>query len=140
MVALTTEEYEDIISTMKRGGDGFRANSRIASALIVEANLGIRIGDVLRLRLSDIVRDGKRYRLNMVEQKTGKERRFSVPDAVYGFLRDYAEAHGISENDRLFPLTERAVQKHLKAVCDYLGYENISGNNRSLSPIPCASA
>jgi site-specific recombinase XerD len=26
----------------------------------------------------------------------------------------------------MFPITERAVQKHLKAVCDYLGYTNIS--------------
>jgi site-specific recombinase XerD len=26
----------------------------------------------------------------------------------------------------MFPLTERAVQKHLKQVCDYLGYQGVS--------------
>lgn len=126
MVALTTSQYESIIRTIRTGGNGLRPNPRIASALMVEANLGMRIGDVLRLRLCDIVKDGGRYRLNVTEEKTGKARRFSVPEEVFCFLRDYAKAHKISDTDRLFPVTERAVQKHLKAVCDKLGYENIS--------------
>ncbi len=126
MVALTSEQYAHIISTMQTGGKGFRANPRIAAALMVEANLGMRIGDVLRLKLSDIVKDGGRYRLNVVEQKTGKTRRFSVPTEVYDFLRRYADTHGIADTDLLFPICEYAVQKHLKKVCEHLGYENIS--------------
>lgn len=126
MVALTSEQYENIIHAMLRGGKGYRANPRIASALMVEANMGIRIGDVLRLKLSDFVRDGGRIRLNIVEQKTGKARMFTVPGEMYAFLQDYASKANIGANDLLFPITERAVQKHLKAVCDALGYENIS--------------
>ena len=126
MVTLTSEQYHSIISAMQTGGEGFRANPRCAAALMVEANLGMRIGDVLRLRLSDIVRDGGRYRLNVVEEKTGKARRFSVPAEVYDFLRQYAERNNIPDTDPLFPVCEYAVQKHLKKVCDYLGYENIS--------------
>jgi site-specific recombinase XerD len=34
--------------------------------------------------------------------------------------------NGIGRNDRIFPLTERAVQKQLALVCDYLGFEGIS--------------
>ena len=126
MRALTTEQYKTIIRTIKTGSSLFRSNPRIAAALTAEANLGIRIGDVLNLRLSDIIRDGDRYRLNIVEEKTGKKRTFSVPDEVYQFLRDYAKQQNISSTDLLFPITVRAVQKHLKTVCDYLGYADVS--------------
>ena len=126
MVALTNEQYHSIISTLQAGGNGFRKNPRIAAALMVEANLGLRIGDVLRFRLCDILHDGGRYRLNITEEKTGKRRTFTVPAAVYDFLTDYAAEHGIPADGVLFPITERAVQKHLKAVCSALGYSNIS--------------
>ena len=126
MVALTNEQYETIIKTLRTGTSAFRANPRIATVLTVEANLGIRLGDVLRLRLADIVKDGGRYRLNIREEKTGKRRTFSVPQEMYSFLRSYADEHDINDQDPLFPITNRAVQKHLKVVCDYLGYENIS--------------
>ena len=125
-VALTKEMYQEIIETIQTGGNGFRANPRIAAALQMEANLGLRIGDILQLRLVDIIRDAGRYRLNIVEEKTGKPRTFTVPAEVYSWLRDYADANGIAKDQRLFPLTVRAVQKHLKMVCDYLELENVS--------------
>lgn len=125
-VALTLEQYQEIIEAIQTGGNGFRANPRIAAALQLEANLGIRIGDVLQLRLVDIVKDAGRYRLNITEEKTGKRRTFTVPAEIYGFLRDYADANGIGKEDRLFPLTVRAIQKHLKTVCEYLELENVS--------------
>lgn len=125
-LALTTEQYREIISTMREGFTGARPNPRIAAALMLEANLGLRISDVLRLRLSDIVMDGGRYRLSIVEQKTRKARTFTVPTALYTFLRVYCLDNGIEAESPIFPLTERAVQKHLQAVCDYLGFEGIS--------------
>lgn len=126
MLALTTEQYQTIIRTMQSGTEAFRANPRCAAVLTAEANLGMRVGDILRMKLSDIVRDGGRLRLNITEEKTGKRRTFSVPEEVYNYFREYARRQGISPNERLFPITERAVQKHLKIVCDYLGYANIS--------------
>lgn len=126
MVALTNTQYEKIIRILKTGTSSFRANPRIAAVLTAEANLGLRLGDVLRLRLADIVKDGGRYRLNITEEKTGKRRTFTVPDEVYNFLKQYASANNIPDQEQLFPITHRAVQKHLKVVCDYLGYENIS--------------
>ena len=126
MQALTTDQYKAIIHTMREGRGSLRANPRCAAVLTAEANLGLRIGDILRLKLSDIVKDGGRYRLNITEEKTGKRRTFTVPGEVYSFLEDYAHDNGIGANETLFPICAYAVQKQLKKVCDMLGYENIS--------------
>ena len=124
--ALTTEQYKDIITTMREGSSFFRPNERIATALVLEGNLGLRISDILRLRPCDIVNDGGRYRLCIIEQKTGKQRDFTVPLVIKQYIDNYCLRHGIKDTERIFPFTERAVQKHLHIVCDYLGYEGIS--------------
>lgn len=124
--ALTTEQYKEIIQTMKDGFCGCRPNERIATALVLEGNLGIRISDIVKLRLCDIVRDGDRYRLEITEQKTGKKRIFTVPLVIQQYIENYCLRNSIKPTDRIFPIGERAVQKQLAIVCDYLGYEGIS--------------
>ena len=124
--ALTTEQYTEIIQTMKQGFCGCRPKERIATALVLEGNLGLRISDILKLRPCDIIRDGDRYRLEVVEQKTGKSRVFTVPLIIQQYIENYCLRHGIRRSDLMFPITERAVQKQLHIVCDYLGYEGIS--------------
>ena len=124
--ALTTEQYKEIIATMKEGFCGCRPNERIATALVLEGNLGLRISDILKLRLCDIVKDGDRYRLEIVEQKTGKSRVFTVPLVIQQYVENYCLRNGIRRDELMFPLTERAIQKQLKIVCDYLGFEGIS--------------
>lgn len=124
--ALTTEQYKEIITTMKEGFCGCRPNERIATALVLEGNLGLRISDILKLCPADIVRDGDRYRLEIVEQKTGKRRVFTVPLVIQQYIDNYCLRSGIKRNDLIFPITERAVQKQLAIVCDYLGYTGIS--------------
>mgnify|MGYP002678851330 CR=1 FL=1 len=57
-VALTREQYQAIIQTMKQGFTGCRPNERVATALVLEANLGLRISDIIHLRLVD---SGKHY-------------------------------------------------------------------------------
>ena len=64
--------HQQRIPTMREGFTGFHPNERVATALVLEGNLGIRISDILSLRPCDIVRDGDRYRLEIVEKKTGK--------------------------------------------------------------------
>ena len=88
-IALTTEQYNEIIDTMKTGFTGFRSNNRIATALVLEANLGLRISDILKLTLNDIIKDGNRYRLDITEQKTGKKRMFTVPTEIYQYIKIY---------------------------------------------------
>ena len=123
---LTTSQYKEIITTMKQGFSGCRPNARIATALVFEGNLGLRISDILALRPCDILLDGDRYRLEIAELKTGKKRVFTVPLVIQQYIENYCLRNGIRSDERIFPLTERAVQKQLKIVCDYLGYEGIS--------------
>lgn len=125
-MALSTEQYKEIIQTMKTGFCGCRPNERIATALVLEGNLGLRISDVIKLHLSDIVRDGDRYRLEIVEQKTGKRRVFTVPLVIEQYMENYCLRNNIKTTELMFPITERAIQKQLKVVCDYLGYAGIS--------------
>ena len=124
--ALTTEQYKEIIQTMKEGFCGCRPNERVATALVLEGNLGLRISDIVKLRLCDIVLDGGRYRLEIVEQKTGKSRIFTVPLVIQQYIENYCLRNGLRRDELIFPLTERAIQKQLKIVCDYLGFEGIS--------------
>lgn len=72
-VALDEEQYKKIIETINSGfvckdGHKVKPNNRIATALVLEANLGLRISDILQLRLSLIIKDGSRYRLNIIEK------------------------------------------------------------------------
>ena len=127
-IALTQEQYIEIIKTIREGFLTSRPNERIAMSLILEANLGIRISDIIQLKLNDIVKDGDRYRLDITEQKTGKQRTFTVPIELYQYISQYCIDNNIKSNEIIFPITERAIQKHLKLVCDYLGdkYKDVS--------------
>ena len=130
-VAVSQEQYENIINTIRSGfvcedGHIVKSNDRIASVLILEANLGLRISDILQLRLSGIIRDGNRYRLDIVEKKTKKKREFTVPIEIYSFMQNYALENNINPAAKLFDISERTVQNHLQLVCSYLGYDNIS--------------
>ena len=124
-MALTTEQYKEIIQTMRAGFCGCRPNERIATALVLEGNLGLRISDIVALRPCDIVLDGDRYHLDVTEQKTGKRRTFTVPLVLAQYIENYCLRNGIGKDELMFPLTTRSVQKQLKIVCDYLGYKGI---------------
>ncbi len=102
----------------------FKNVSRIL-VVVLEGNLGLRISDILSLRLSDIVRDGDRYRLEITEQKTKKKRVFTVPLVIQQYIENYCLRNGIGKTERIFNLTERAISKQLALVCDYLGFEGI---------------
>ena len=130
-LALTEETYTILIQTIMQGfsyddGKTFNPNIRLAHVLTLQANLGLRIGDVLSLRLNSFIKDGERYRLDIVEEKTGKARTFTVPMEIYNYVKMYALEQGIKPTAKLFDITERAVQKQLKVVCDYLKLDGVS--------------
>lgn len=68
-VALTNEEYERVIDLLRNGfvykEHMIRPNGRIATIAILETTLGLRLGDVLKLRLSSFVRDGGNWKLDI---------------------------------------------------------------------------
>ena len=51
---------------------------------------------------------------------------FTVPLVIQQYMENYCLRSGIRPNDLMFPITERAIQKQLALVCDYLGYTGIS--------------
>lgn len=125
-VSLNDKEYHQIIALIRNGYENHRPNPRIAAALLTEGNLGIRISDVLALTLSDIIRDGNRWRLNIVEKKTKKVRRFTVPDKVYAFLKEYCYKNDIPPDRRIFDISPRQIQHIIKEASEHLNLKNIS--------------
>ncbi len=128
--ALTEQQYIDIITAIRSGfchnDREYKPNDRIATALTLEANLGMRISDILSLHYCDIIKDGERYRLNITEIKTGKERTFTVPEEIREYIDQYRQNNRMTEQQKLFAISERQVQKHLKAACEYLELSGIS--------------
>lgn len=131
--AIDEDTYKLIISAIQNGfeydGVNHKPNERIATVLQLEYNLGLRVGDILNLTMDSFVKDGGRYRLDIHEQKTGKYRGFTVPVEIYNYIRDYAYENNINPKVRLFPVTERAVLKHLKVVCEYLGITGVGSHS-----------
>lgn len=134
-VALTQEQYQESISLLRSGftldGVSLRANSRIATVVVLQACLGLRLGDALNLKLNSFIRDGDRWRLDIVEQKTKKTRTFTVPVEIYSFIQEYAYDLGIGRNVKLFDISARQVERHLLKVFQKmgLGIKNFSSHS-----------
>jgi integrase len=133
-IAISNEQYVNIVNTIRNGfeyeEDGkiikFRPNHRMATVMVIQANIGTRIGDIIKLKLNDIIKDGNRWRLDIIEEKTGKTRTFTVPNETYNYIKLYCLEHDIKPTATIFPLTERALQKNLQIVSKHLGYDKIS--------------
>lgn len=128
---LEIEEYKEIMKLITEGftyqEDGkiknFRLNQKLFLALTLQANLGLRIGDILSLKVSNF-RNGK---LIITEDKTGKIQNRKVNSQIIELIKDYAIENGIKSNQKLFNrFGVRAVQKQLKIITDYLELSNIS--------------
>lgn len=127
---LEIEEYKNIMELLNNGfkytledkEKVFRPNTQIALILSLQANMGLRIGDILSLKLSNF----KGNRLQIREDKTDKLQYREINPAITNMIMEYALENNIKKNDDLFKITPRAVQKQLKIICDYLELENVS--------------
>jgi integrase len=130
-LATTAEQFAAITGALEAGftdraGVQRKPNTRAAFALKLEKVTGCRIGDVVRLCLNDFVKDGRLYRLDIREEKTGKRRTFTVSEGVYRSIADYCTAHAIAPDTPIIGVTERAIQKQLKLAVDALGFSRVS--------------
>ena len=127
-----TDQIKAIITALESGyehkGVKHRSNYQVATIVKLQTNLGCRIGDIVHLEVENIVYDGEAWRLDMIEQKTGKARRYIVATPVKAMIDRWTEMKCI-KSGRLFTIEEPAVWKQLRAVTDYLGYKNISGHS-----------
>lgn len=124
--ALEKNELELIFNYIKNGGSKgetrIRGNVQIYLICLVQLNTGLRIGDVLNLKVKDII-TGK---LNIVEQKTGKTQNRKINEDVIKIVRCYCNRKFLKENDNIFNFSIRWVQKFLKKVSICTEIENFS--------------
>ena len=84
--ALNTEQFEKIIQCLVDGIHTdkviLKPNQETAFALTLQGNLGLRIGDIVNLKLNDFVFDGWRYTLDIIEEKT----KIRFPEDEAGFI------------------------------------------------------
>lgn len=80
----------------------------------------------MHLRQSDIIWNGDSWQLNIVEQKTGKERNCIIPKEMKEYIDSYCNKHNIGPDRRILQMTERNVQKTVKAAREALGLSGIS--------------
>lgn len=127
--SLDRDSYEKLVKTIRCGyeykGVKHRPNYQIATILVLEANLGCRIGDIIALTTDSIVNDGGIWKLNITEEKTGKKRYFIVPKPIKAYIDEYCRCSGIT-NGRLFDIQAPAVWKQLRAATAYLEYKDTS--------------
>jgi integrase len=126
---LERDSYEKLVKTIRCGyehnGVKHRPNYQIATILVLEANLGCRIGDIIALTTDSIVNDGGIWKLNITEEKTGKKRYFIVPKPIKAYIDEYCRCSGITDG-RLFDIQAPAVWKQLRAATAYLEYKDTS--------------
>jgi len=121
-IPITQEQYELILKTMNEDHHGFfRKNYRCSLVLMCEATCGLRVGDVLKLTLNHFSFGPKGCYMRIIEQKTGKTRSVPVPAELFALLQGFALSQNRRHDEPIFGhLTVRAVDKTLRAVCDFL--------------------
>lgn len=80
--------------------------------VIFQINLGLRIGDILKLKWSDITDD----RLLLVEQKTGKR----VNRKINKYIKEAIEAYGVGEGDENIFVSQKGTVFSRQAINRFL--------------------
>lgn len=131
---LEQDEYIKIINLCKTGftyldEDGmnrnFRPNKQLAMTFILQANLGLRISDILKLKPITFKHD----KLEIIEKKTGKLQYRTINQNVKELIYKYAEENDIKDDEYLINVTVRAIQKQLAIITKYLKLNNISSHS-----------
>lgn len=131
---LESDEYVRIINLCKTGftyldDEGnphvFRSNKQLGMTFILQANLGLRISDVMKLKPVTFKND----KLEIIEKKTGKLQYRTINKNLKELIYEYAMENSIKSNDYLIKVTIRAIQKQLEIIVKYLGLSNISSHS-----------
>lgn len=131
---LESDEYVKIINLCKTGFTYlddeevphiFRANKQLGMTFILQANLGLRISDVMKLKPVTFKND----KLEVIEKKTGKLQYRTINKNLKELIYEYAMENNIKSNDYLIKVTIRAIQKQLDIIVKHLGLSNISSHS-----------
>lgn len=78
-------------------------NIRDYCLFVLGINSGLRISDLLRLRISAVAEKGKpKERIRLREKKTNKFKDFPITDSAKRALKEYLNTRIINENEPLF--------------------------------------
>lgn len=137
--ALTKDEFFKLVELIQTGGyeyedkrDGkviirtARPNNTIATMIVIQANLGVRVCDLVSLKPKNILTDGDDYMLDIIEKKTGKLRNYLVSQEIVNLLKDYIEENNIGDNEYVFNMSKENMQRFMLAASKHLNYKNIS--------------
>lgn len=131
---LELDEYIKIINLCKTGFNYsdetganhiFRPNIQLGMTFILQANLGLRISDVLKLKPATFKHD----KLEIIEKKTGKLQYRTINKNLKDIIYEYAMDNNINSNDYIIKVKVRAIQKQLDIIVKYLGLNNISSHS-----------
>ncbi|WP_322041259.1 tyrosine-type recombinase/integrase [Burkholderia diffusa] len=120
---------------------GLRANAYV-TVLGLLASSGLRIGEALRLEVSDVHLDGAMPHLVVRETKFKKSRIVPLHPTTADHLRQYADrrsrrcharqAHAFFETDRGQPLDQKYLERWFSGVTDKLGLRRLGGRRPTL--------
>lgn len=99
-----------------------RPNKKVALALLIEANIGLRVSDVVKLKVKDVIK-GEIY---IREKKTNKLQVRRLNNNLVNIIEKYSEQNNLRLNDLLIKLTERQIQRIVKKVVDYSEIKDVS--------------
>ncbi|MGL5086498.1 MAG: tyrosine-type recombinase/integrase [Clostridium sp.] len=130
---LEKEEYEEILRLCQSGfiykdGDKtriFRPNNQLAMTFLLQANLGLRISDVLKLKPATF----KNEKLEIIEKKTGKLQYRAINVKLKNLIYEYALEKPIKSNEALINLGRSGIHKQLQIISDYLGLSSVSSHS-----------
>lgn len=78
-------------------------NLRDYCLFVLGINSGLRISDLLKLRISDVSEKGKpKDRIRLRESKTNKSKDFPISDNAKSAIKEYLQTRTIIENEPLF--------------------------------------
>lgn len=97
---------------------------------IVGINVGLRVSDILTLKVSDVK---NKTHVTEIEKKTGKTKRFLINDQMQKELNDYIIKNDLSDNDYLIqsrkgnnkPISRIQAYRVLNECAEPLGLEEI---------------
>ncbi|HCL4455183.1 TPA: tyrosine-type recombinase/integrase [Clostridium botulinum] len=108
-VYLTMEECKKILNATK---DGRIREKRNRCMMVIVLNCGLRISEVLNLKLEDISEDT----LKIEAGKGGEERFVYINDIVREAVKDYIEEEGIIRG-KMFNITQEQANNVIKDYC-----------------------
>lgn len=89
-------------------------DEKYALMFSIGINTGLRVSDILELTAGDVEGD----HITIIEQKTGKKKRFMVNDQTRKEIQKYVKSHNLSGDDYLIP-SRKGINKPIGRVQAY---------------------